>query len=563
MGKVEIYKNKNEELIKWIYTIRTEKGLTQEEFGKRLCHYKKVVEDKRGRVVSIPYSRNIVNSWEAGRNVPGNTETFVSLALFEYCGSIERAPDISLEKRQERYRHVRNRMLQFLGKELYVRKLNDVILMGAIRGIYSLAEVPQKREEFQKRLGEVPLSSKIVKEISFKRDSVSVNLQMMDTETEADIERIILQWQSFFLLGSRVVGTRLKARFEELEKGYDGCSFKDTVSLYAPRYQNSYNNLFQKDFVVSRAWLLELCIRMRLEREDINQVLTDARMDLLSDDSGDCESRIVSSGAARVGTLRWFALLEEEAEALISDKRVFSDEPVAEFRYHYQAAYDLPLHKRLMIAIWICSCLCGEEETNIPVDYFLDHFLQKKETQPYLDSVWETLSSYKKDKARQIERRLALESDEFMLRVDEDGIFGPYYAASLAFRKKIECYQQEFQDYYRIPKTKIEHLAYAEQKEAERQHACAAVLYSIFTGKIWKGEIKKEELRGAASRAQRCPNLYYFLLTVWKIYLGRGELYQHNGAYCVKLKGEDGFGPGLGLGDIVKILSEALGKLIP
>lgn len=56
---------------------------------------------------------------------------------------------------------------------------------------------------------------------------------------------------------------------------------------------------------------------MRMGREEINEVLKDARMEPLSDEKEHTESLIQPYGEMGVGSKMWFAALEQEARTRV------------------------------------------------------------------------------------------------------------------------------------------------------------------------------------------------------------------------------------------------------
>lgn len=553
-------KKSREEYRAWICSIRKRCGMDLDEFGASLCHY---VRDRTvGEEVCRPFLGRMVQLWECGQNQCKNIETFLALALVEYCGTIDAAPCISQEERQARYDHVRKRMLEFHGKELYVRNLNHVLLVGAIRGLYSLRDVIDKRKELNERLRGSKLSLGQKRDNSVKFMTVIIEPRIMHAATYEEMEAIIMEHKDYFL-GGRVVGERMKKRYGEIHGLNREFGFKEAVCLYAPRFKNSFSHLFMEDVAISRGWLLEFCIRMRMGREEINEVLKDARMEPLSDEKEHTESLIQPYGEMGVGSKMWFAALEQEAKTRVRHGLMPEEDTV--FLRRYADIYGLPFHMKVLAAAVSClHILERNQEYQYPADFYLERILQNGEMVSFLNAFWEECRAYDGEdeddggRERWIAGRLLDEASERVYMLDEQEIFTGLGRLKSTYKKRAQDCLEESAPYYRMPEEKGVFLTPAEFKEAEAQYTCAAVLYSIFTGRLWNGRYCEPEPEESRKMKAGCFDLYYFLKALWEAYLDKKPLVRAGEGYRIKLPSGKPVGPRFDDEGITGALMEAL-----
>lgn len=553
-------KKTRDEYSAWIRSIRNTYGMDKDEFGAGLCHYVKV--RTVGEEVCSPFSDKMVERWERGLSRPINIETFLALALVEYCGTIDAAPHITLEERQARYDHVRNRMLEFYGKELYVRNLNQILLVGAVRGLYSLRDVIDKRKDLNTRLkgNKLTLGQKRYNSIKLMTDIIEP--RVMYAKTYEELADIIMEHKDYFL-GGRVVGERMKKSYEEIHGLNKEFGFKEAVYLYAPRFKNSFSNLFMEDVAISRGWLLEFCIRMRMSREEINEVLHNARMEPLSNDKEHTESLIQPYGGISVGSKMWFAALEQETETRVRQELISEED--AGFLCRYADMYELPFHMKVLVAVVCCMHILERNpEYRYPADFYLERMIQDGEMSSFLDGIWEECKAYDGDdidaegRAQRIYERLQGEVPDMVFMLDEQEIFTGLGRLKSTYKKRAEDCLEESAPYYRIPKEKCTFLTQAEITEAEAQYTCAAVLYSIFTGRLWSGRFCEPEPETRQKIKNECYDLYFFLKALWEAYLDRRPLVKVGEGYRIKLPSGKPMGPWFNDEGITGALVEAL-----
>ena len=142
------------EFAEWIRSIRRKYGLSQKKLGKKIYHF----EYRGKKEICLSFHRNSVGNWENGKNLPMTVETFVSLALVDYCGTCDKPDLIRFPEMKRRYVYVRNCLQNYLGRSLYVRNINDALLIAAARGLYSIEELPEARQKMNEIIENVEVS---------------------------------------------------------------------------------------------------------------------------------------------------------------------------------------------------------------------------------------------------------------------------------------------------------------------------------------------------------------------------------------------------------------------
>lgn len=529
------HKEWQEDYAKWVRKIRKDSKMTQEEFGKHVYRFEKWGEKKKdegkekmNEEYCRHYNRSSVINWERGRNLPVNIETFVCLAIMDY--RIHGEADVSC------YAHVQRQMQKYFNRRLYPRTINDALLMMAIRGLYAMEEIPEVRREINQLFSQRHINK--AEKGRYALDSMTEDVELVLCRVqskEAFMELVFSEeYWPYFYLGGRAVGEKLKEMYEDFQTKYgkirisrnksEQISFEDAVNIYVPKCRGSFNRIFSSDMCVSRQWLMDFCIHMRLDREDIQKVLGKARMVLLSDDKSTWESQIRELENASIGSVKWY---NKMAQAYPE-----------KWKIRYIDAMKLPVPEKLAFAVLISEYLEKMEsiaDEIMPVDYLLDCMFSMKVWTEIKKEMKSLVKTYTEQMVRNTESLLGkiyrLFADDFVCEIDSN------MAGTISDRVKniYDAYRMEFYNYFSVPKNKYRD----EDRSVNKIYTLATVTYSLFTGKLYEKlyqedleELHKQLLAYSASMEQ----VYLFLNNLWVIFLGPEKLQKSSRGmfYCVK-----------------------------
>lgn len=510
---IQSREEKHQAYAQWIASVRRKCGMTQEEFGRKMCHF----EVQKTGEVCLYYHRNTIGNWENAKTFPINIETVVALALMDYSGHCEYI-EADNQERAQRYRYVQKCMKRYLGKTLYCRNLKETLLIEAARGIYSLSELPNVQKKMYEVIQKVTLRSEEKREYAEEKKTDSLENALLRVENVEQFEQLVEREKYYFSLGARTVGVRMQNRYEETRKE-SGLSLNQAVSIYAPKCAESYNRIFFSHFSATRKWVLDFCVYMRFTKEEINEVLKNATMLPLSDMTGSCEYALCSTESGRTGTVRWY---EEQAVKYGE---------LLEIRYPEAKA--LSLCQKLVLCTLAAYSLKENTEIlkSLPVDYLLEYFIQSGEGKKILNDTEKNL----KKKIRELEDNPCEILEAYVQRFEDFFVeVGEMRRKTEHERKALQEYRGEFSRYLSLPAAK-----YSEPKEKEQAECLrflAAVTYSVFTGKLYRGvlykrdmEMLKTELMRAEENGVYMQQSYRFFSLLWLMFLGGKQIHRDSG----------------------------------
>ena len=430
--------------------IRASRGKTgQEKFGQTICHYR--VRD--GRKVCAHYHRNEVGNWEKGKNLPMNTETVLSIALFTY--DRQYGPPEREEERNRRLVSAQEKLSEFLGIDLYCRNLFDALMIQVCRGILTFEQVPELEAELESEINgpDAPAwSDRQLKEASLRRETESIRNTLYGIRSKEEIKRAVLSSRIFFRTATRTLGERLEETFYKRKRYPAKISLESAVYLYAPNNRQTYRRIYQSAGI-TRDWLLDLCFHLRFDRQETNYVLRNAHMAELSEDT-------------KAGPL------EAEAESIDA---------------HYESFARRPIGERLRIMVLLASqVFLLEPEEFPPADYLLESFShneQGKRAMTFLSSLLEEADPGREGEFRKLEERLTGSEDfqdwtHYLLS-------GRDYARKEGLQTVFEAYKDEHREYFRpyySPQADP-----AVRREIATLHYLTALFYTVLTGKYYRG----------------------------------------------------------------------------
>ena len=469
----------------WIRSVRGK--MSQEEFGKKIIHY---YSPKKGMdKICKTYHRNEVGLWEAGKSLPLNVETFISIALVEYDKN-NRNSFVNNYERNQRLNFVSELIENILGIELYCRSLHDVLLIQVCRGVISFEDVLVLEPKYEKCISDVKLENEEKRRIALQRETQNIQYDVYKISSVKELDRLVFDYRVYFYTGNRTLGDHFNVLFEKKIRYGHKVSIQDAVCVFAPNYRDSYNRIFTSSSI-TRQWLLDLCIHLRMNRDEINTVLKYAHMVELSENMDDVEwfyrekvTIRINDGwsvniAAPIGSGYWYKQLESQC--------------IENYASHFAFFNKLPLDYKLKIALLMGIYIEQEYFENLPpIDYILESFSelypQGKAAIKCLDKTLKTIDpntwEYSPDLQYQLNDQLSSWYD--YLRS------GCEYAESDILQSILDEYKQECEKYFEM-NTLINATA-IDTENALKLHYLAALIYTVFTGRYYDGELKQDDL---------------------------------------------------------------------
>ena len=563
MPKGEIRNKK--EYVEWICRVRKESHLSQEDFGNRIVRFG---GGKSGRGYSN-YGRGAVAHWEKGTHLPVNAETVISIALLDYENcyperDFSNCQAVDAKLRNKRLTYVASCVQKYLNRGLYCKNLGDVLIFQAIRGLFLLEEVPGlelwiHREIFAGSRKNTPDK---IREYARRRDTGMLYNQLLEIQDKETFFQVLKEKKDFYSIGYRVVGERMKEEYEAHYMEDNRLDFQRAVRFYAPVYRDSYQHLFAADIRVSRRWLIDLCLQLHFSRESINSVLKNAQYASLSDYPENPESWIGDFYGNSYGTAAWYAQVENryllwkeehgDLDEIREDGALESDfEP---FRFWRIREYSIK--ERLIYALAL-GCYLGEYgEMPLPV-YLLDFVLARKDAEELLKrlsgkmdgSSWgQQWILWKRER-----RGVCLELCHLIRDALDEAIL--FAAPNEPEARLLGSLEQEYGIYYEVSEKKL-----ADDREFQKQHVFASVLYSLMTGFLYKGRIFRKECEELKELQGKFPEAYTFIRYIWRLYLGK-EPVEKSGKDSFRVMMKNGIAPELNLEKMMGILIEVLEEM--
>lgn len=470
----------------WIRHVRG--TMSQEEFAQKLCR----VQSKGGNKRSTRYHRNQVGNWEKGKNLQQvNIETMISIALLDFGQSCPGGEEDMADYGQRRLQFVQEKLEQFLGVRLYCRNVHDVLLIQVCRNIISMEEVqklePELEEIVRGAAEDMDLGEK--RKLALQRETVNISRDVYRVRTKEEIREIVSSAKHFFYTGIRTFGERMQQCYEKRQRYAAPVSFAEAVRIFAPNYRNSVNRIFVSN-AMSREWIVDLCVHLRFNRKEIQEMLANAHLVGLSSDPQDEEyylvERMVGQKEMSIGSVCWYRYIEEH----------YSDV----YPGHFSELRLLELPGKFALLFLISAFLDNVNEPGdlVPADYLLESFVLYDHGRPLLEAV-QNLALLERQRA---------ESDTEPERTHDERIreLGQGMETWLEYlgsaREKVKSgngqsvyreYCREFMDYGKFPAA--ERAGLSGRMEVIRLHYLAALTYTVFTGKYYRGKITEEDLQ--------------------------------------------------------------------
>lgn len=580
MPRGEIHNRK--EYTEWIRRVREASGLGQSEFGKRIVRFG---NGKNDRKVNY-YERGAVVCWERGDHLPGNVETVISIALLNYSIShpepdFETESGISPSLRNERFLYVDKCIRKFLGKKLYCKNLKEVLVLQAVRGLFSLCEVPDIYNEINAMLlkSNKRLTAAQIREYAQQRNTGTLYGNLLDVQDKQTFFRLLEEKKDFYAIGYRVLGERMKEEYERNYRKNTGLDFQRAVHFYAPVYRDSCQHLFAADIRVSRRWIIDLCVQLHFSRESVNRILLNAQFPELAEEPENPEAWICRREDCENGTVAWYEKMEEKylhvmesvgsLEELRECGALETDfEPVCFWRVQR-----LTLRERMIYALALGCYVQKYGLLPLPV-YLLDFMIARKDMSKALKKwssaeydqrwkkvlkQWETCGD---GPCKDLCNLIKTASDDAVLSA-VPGM--PEYTL-------ISEREDEYRRYYEVSDEKLAGLQQSrsgpgegpftgeKEKTAFYQEVnFAAVMYSLVTGFLYKGRTDSRECMVLKQAGCYDSGVGIFFRYMWKVYLGKNPVFRGRTAgYWTGEK--NGSSPDLNLSKILHIICEIINE---
>lgn len=452
--------------INWIREVRGK--MSQEEFGKKICHFK----NDKGTKVCKPYHRNEIANWEKGKNVPLNLETFISIALLDFDNNHRDKSGSGY--RNLRFQYVRNKMKVILGQELYCRIVHEALLIQVCRDIITFEELLELEPELDRIVQSVDMDMCQKRDYALQRGTENIAGNLYGVTKKDEIISIIAESKMFFYTGVRTFGERMRKCCEKEQRYTASIKFAEAVRVYAPNYRDSFGRVFTSSGI-SRRWIIDLCIHLRFNRAEIQDMLKNAKVIPLSADPCDVEFYYEEREGMAIGSASWYQYMEKQ----YPDK----------FKSHFSGLQLLDLSDKMRVAglIGIFIGNVKHIEELVPVDYLLESFMWYDCGKEAL-KIMREINGHEKS-AEELEM-LIRDKGKFWIDYLESGL---YTLESEDARKVYRDYLQEFSEYYMVP-IKVDGQA-CNDIEAVKLRYFASIIYTVFTGHYYKGRIREEDLK--------------------------------------------------------------------
>lgn len=468
----------------WIKGVRKKNKLSQTEFGKRVYQY---VTAKSGKVCRN-YHRNTIANWEAGREVPRDLESFLSIALLDY--DWDHGPCKNCDERNERYQYARELMRQMLGVDLYCRNLHDALLIQVCRAVISFEEVLELEPELDALIRKLNIDREEKRGYALQTATEMIQRDLFQINGKEQIREVVEKNLVFFYTGNRTLGERWRWIYEGRDRYPEKLSMEEAVQIYAPNYQNSYKKLFFSSGM-TRHWLLDLCIHLRFDRGELQAVLRYAHMAPLPDGS-------------------W-----AEGDAVGQGSR-------------FPEVYRMPLRKKLKLLLLITGYVAMEEWQALPpVDCILESFEQYDQGKTVLGRLDQWLSGIDPEAAIDWEDAYIQEQLAPVIGDWDDYLRVGYEAAAIrtSVSRVYESHRNEHGVYYDMPDRKCRGIR--NREEACRLRYAAALYYTVFLGKYFNGQLTEKDLRLIREQFEDADYIYKFISQFLGIFLDSRELLEN------------------------------------
>lgn len=507
----------------WIREVRG--NMSREEFGKKICRFKNT---KDGRVCT-GYHRNEICNWEKGENLNKmNTETVISIALLEFDQMHEESEDVR-DYAQSRYQHVKRRLQEFLQQELYSRNIHDALLILVCRNILTFEEVLAMEPELNQMVLETDMDPECRRSGALKRVTKRISSSLCSAGRIEDIRQIVWNARQDFYTGIRAFGERMKVCFDSRKRYVADVSFEDAVKIYAPNYRDSYARIYSNNGI-SRQWMIDLCVHLRFNRAEIEQMLSNAYLAPLSTDSADEEFYYREQNGLSIGSAAWYQYMELEYPYV--------------FSAHYAAFRSMELKEKIVAAV-LLSVFVNEvdsEESVVPVDDLLESFLKYN----YAKNAYKAAIKMQERAAECIglEDGIQILTEELRDN-DSVSVWIDYLTSglcslspgSVAMNKVYQDYCRECRQYYQYPGEVTKELS--DDSDLIKMRYLAALLYTIFTGRYYMGDLSNDDLeeikKQFEDRMQDWKISYCFINQFLTAFLSGNILYKdkQGGYYCI------------------------------
>lgn len=454
----------------YIDWIRETRGtMTQEEFGRKICHF----VGRKDKKVCGCYHRNEVGNWEKGKNLPLCQEAFLSIAFIDFQRRYPQWGETTKE-RNRRFWYVQEKMEQLLGQTLYSRNIHDVLLIQVCRGVITFEELLELEPALEELVQTVSVDQKEKRAYALQRETEHIAGMLFRAKTKKDIRDAVESSKVYFYTGNRTFGERLRACYENRARYTENISFSEAVLIFAPNYRDSFKRAFISSGI-TRQWVIDLCVHLRFNREEISALLKDAHLVPLSEAPEDEEYYCRESDGEEIGSVLWYQRMEEQCRGC--------------FPEHYGRFRSFSLEEKICVLLLFCTFVMeiGVRADFVPADYLLESVLR-------YDSGRDALKAVKRLQASsQTEEECSAALLREQLRADVRSwldylsIPGEWIETDEA-RAVYQSYLDEFRAYTAFP------LSSKPGDEAEKMRYFTALLFTVFTGRYYTGKLREKDL---------------------------------------------------------------------
>lgn len=501
----------------WIRSVRGK--MSREAFGKQIYHY---TEDGTN---CDTYHRNAVGNWEAGGNIPKNTETFLSIALMEY--DIKHPGECkSCGERNRRYGYARHLIYEKLGIDLYCRSLHDALLIQVCRGVLTFPEVPELEQKMNGCIQAAAqgIDGEAKRKYALERATAAIESDWYKINDKKEIPEIVEKTSMFFYTWDRTMGAHIVQIFENRQRYVKPLTLENAVNIYAPNYRKSYSQKFLHSSGTSRQWLLDLCVHLRFDREEIQEVLEYAHMAPLSENREDPEFYLRKIDSFSVGSAGWYRTFEEDKTCLKVKKNPGAVP-------HFGEMKNRSLNEKLQILMLMICCIEEDSFEDLPpIDYLLESFTlyrSGKRKGRGDEAVKKLEHILKKVDPEEWEREELQKQLKSSVKDWIDYVQNGYETAiENSVIEVYEDYRRECSEYYSIPEQYLKNVR--NREKVYKLRYIAALFFTVFTGRYYLGELSSYDLEIVKRQFDDSDNVYIyrFISYVLGIFLSQNEIYE-------------------------------------
>lgn len=494
---------------------------SRQRFLDNIYRFSGTIEESSKRVKAYKTIKTF-DKWELAESLPDSLSAIVAIAMIEEktrllnkYGQSTFLYETCVDK-NSRLERVQEKISAYHHRKFVPRSLEDVLLVEAIRGVYSLFEIPAVQNRFYEEHAEEEenLTQRMMSDIAADLKSDIIWSALLRVEKRSDMEKIMRDNKKEFLVARRTVGTRLRRGFLE-NHGYP---FKYGLKVYSPdkNFETRITRGAQYDRFYQRDYLLSTLIPLQYSIDQINSYLESDGLTAVSENQRDPENIMIREGIYVDEQKLASALLLYDG--MIPEKKVITS-ILKRLRYQHVRGIDIRIRVGYLcvLAEYLKTC---SMDMLLPADHYINYVFRDngnsdRVAEQVVKEIGPPAFNLFKGKTRFIEKMKPL-----MLSEKDMKNLEPEQASKL--EHDYQVLKEQFKVYYDIPLSKISGDINSDMLEMARKiRFFSAISFSVMTGRQYDGSLTKsdeltkaiEELSGYDKELKR------YLLVIWNYFL--------------------------------------------